>query len=123
MMDTKIVTRYGWMKMSNVGGARITKPSSIERVVIVVDFFFSSRRRHTISLRDWSSDVCSSDLVSRSGAAHLFVSDDYLHIRDLDFVLPELTCIKPPHLQTKRASRPQRRSTPSNTSSFARLLV
>src|SRR6267378_4836301 len=24
-------------------------------------FFFSSRRRHTISLRDWSSDVCSSD--------------------------------------------------------------
>src|SRR6266576_4540867 len=25
-------------------------------------FFFSSRRRHTSSLRDWSSDVCSSDL-------------------------------------------------------------
>src|SRR5206468_2511602 len=25
-------------------------------------FFFSSRRRHTISDRDWSSDVCSSDL-------------------------------------------------------------
>src|SRR5699024_11670275 len=30
-------------------------------------FFFSSRRRHTRSKRDWSSDVCSSDLrfVSR----------------------------------------------------------
>src|SRR5215469_7572250 len=28
-------------------------------------FFFSSRRRHTRSLRDWSSDVCSSDLVLR----------------------------------------------------------
>src|SRR5206468_5562350 len=27
-------------------------------------FFFSSRRRHTRSDRDWSSDVCSSDLVS-----------------------------------------------------------
>src|SRR5690349_22245155 len=27
-----------------------------------VYFFFSSRRRHTRSLRDWSSDVCSSDL-------------------------------------------------------------
>src|SRR5438034_3511699 len=27
-------------------------------------FFFSSRRRHTRSLCDWSSDVCSSDLVS-----------------------------------------------------------
>src|SRR6266496_1773275 len=27
-------------------------------------FFFSSRRRHTRSLRDWSSDVCSSDLAA-----------------------------------------------------------
>src|SRR5699024_11294952 len=26
--------------------------------------FFSSRRRHTRSKRDWSSDVCSSDLLS-----------------------------------------------------------
>src|SRR5450432_4296106 len=26
------------------------------------NFFFSSRRRHTTSDRDWSSDVCSSDL-------------------------------------------------------------
>src|SRR5438105_1202857 len=28
-------------------------------------FFFSSRRRHTRSTRDWSSDVCSSDLLLR----------------------------------------------------------
>src|SRR5262252_2091967 len=28
-----------------------------------VYFFFSSRRRHTRSLCDWSSDVCSSDLA------------------------------------------------------------
>src|SRR5690349_22969893 len=37
----------------------------IDTAVIVTDqfvFFFSSRRRHTTSLRDWSSDVCSSDL-------------------------------------------------------------
>src|SRR6266511_5161360 len=27
-------------------------------------FFFSSRRRHTRFSRDWSSDVCSSDLVT-----------------------------------------------------------
>src|SRR5699024_12059964 len=27
-------------------------------------FFFSSRRRHTRSKRDWSSDVCSSDLTN-----------------------------------------------------------
>src|SRR5204862_3081338 len=32
-------------------------------VLWVVFFFFSSRRRHTRSLRDWSSDVCSSDLT------------------------------------------------------------
>src|SRR5690349_8488845 len=30
-------------------------------------FFFSSRRRHTRSLRDWSSDVCSSDLGGCGG--------------------------------------------------------
>src|SRR5207249_1595306 len=33
-------------------------------------FFFSSRRRHTRSERDWSSDVCSSDLVERNGSLH-----------------------------------------------------
>src|SRR5436190_16207009 len=35
-------------------------------------FFFSSRRRHTRSLCDWISDVCSSDLLSPDG---LNVSD------------------------------------------------
>src|SRR5205809_3282261 len=29
-------------------------------------FFFSSRRRHTRCSRDWSSDVCSSDLTNSS---------------------------------------------------------
>src|SRR5699024_9278936 len=33
------------------------------RFSIIQLFFFSSRRRHTRSKRDWSSDVCSSDLV------------------------------------------------------------
>src|SRR3712207_215854 len=32
--------------------------------VLVLLFFFSSRRRHTRYWRDWSSDVCSSDLSS-----------------------------------------------------------
>src|SRR2546422_7465547 len=31
-------------------------------VVRLIFFFFSSRRRHTRCSRDWSSDVCSSDL-------------------------------------------------------------
>src|SRR5271169_4823268 len=30
---------------------------------LTITFFFSSRRRHTICYRDWSSDVCSSDLL------------------------------------------------------------
>src|SRR5690554_3192177 len=30
-------------------------------------FFFSSRRRHTRCGRDWSSDVCSSDLLRQRG--------------------------------------------------------
>src|SRR5690606_14649035 len=33
-------------------------------------FFFSSRRRHTRFSRDWSSDVCSSDLFTSLAAIH-----------------------------------------------------
>src|SRR3982751_3527583 len=40
----------------------------------VVHFFFSSRRRHTRSDRDWSSDVCSSDLLKKP--LHLAFSYD-----------------------------------------------
>src|SRR5256885_4406407 len=38
-------------------------------------FFFSSRRRHTRLQGDWSSDVCSSDLVGAGGLTkpHAFV--------------------------------------------------
>src|SRR5437660_2770171 len=35
---------------------------SVSIVCVGVLFFFSSRRRHTRWPRDWSSDVCSSDL-------------------------------------------------------------
>src|SRR5438874_3222053 len=40
-------------------------------------FFFSSRRRHTRSLRDWSSDVCSSDLdnIGARWTGKIFVSN------------------------------------------------
>src|SRR5438045_6587009 len=33
-------------------------------VTLFFCFFFSSRRRHTRCLSDWSSDVCSSDLLN-----------------------------------------------------------
>src|SRR5258707_5022095 len=35
---------------------------SIRLSILFCFFFFSSRRRHTRYWRDWSSDVCSSDL-------------------------------------------------------------
>src|SRR5690625_550554 len=35
--------------------------------VVSINFFFSSRRRHTRWPRDWSSDVCSSDLIDVAG--------------------------------------------------------
>src|SRR5437899_7799017 len=42
------------------------RPQDIEKLGIrnasdLQEFFFSSRRRHTSCLSDWSSDVCSSD--------------------------------------------------------------
>src|SRR5690606_40890951 len=49
----------------------------IIRKSLALDFFFSSRRRHTRFSRDWSSDVCSSDLTPALGlgvmAAHRFL--------------------------------------------------
>src|SRR5699024_12085703 len=41
-------------------------------------FFFSSRRRHTRSKRDWSSDVCSSDLetISKSKVERVTEADN-----------------------------------------------
>src|SRR5690606_41090095 len=55
---------------------------------IILFFFFSSRRRHTRFSRDWSSDVCSSDLtpwVAKLVAADLIQPlnpDDYPVIED-----------------------------------------
>src|SRR2546422_5188205 len=41
------------------------------RFVWSVFFFFSSRRRHTRCSRDWSSDVCSSDLCASTAVIYL----------------------------------------------------
>src|SRR5256884_3947278 len=43
-------------------------------------FFFSSRRRHTRCSRDWSSDVCSSDLVHLAHFQHARECVDIPHI-------------------------------------------
>src|SRR6202165_4833372 len=54
-------------KCSKCGKATIVeiKRRVDSTVVMSSFFFFSSRRRHTRLLGDWSSDVCSSDLMRR----------------------------------------------------------
>src|SRR5438045_9574172 len=47
----------------------------------IVLFFFSSRRRHTRCLSDWSSDVCSSDLTVLS--LYLFEGYDHEEISEI----------------------------------------
>src|SRR5205814_3029924 len=45
--------------------------------------FFSSRRRHTRCLSDWSSDVCSSDLVGLLDTKYLVLEQADVHdLRD-----------------------------------------
>src|SRR5947207_10955348 len=56
-------------------------------------FFFSSRRRHTRSLCDWSSDVCSSDLQRGRAPILQCSSADLLILRSL------------PHTHRERAHR------------------
>src|SRR3712207_1931248 len=46
-------------------------------------FFFSSRRRHTRYWRDWSSDVCSSDLVGPEGGS-VQVTEGAVEVSTLD---------------------------------------
>src|SRR5439155_13586761 len=50
---------------------------------IVPFFFFSSRRRHTRWPRDWSSDVCSSDLIM-TGAPVPEGADSVIRVEDTD---------------------------------------
>src|SRR5690554_1587083 len=50
------------------------------------DFFFSSRRRHTRCGRDWSSDVCSSDLftlITNTLAKDKEISDRWRGFEDI----------------------------------------
>src|ERR1035441_10969756 len=51
-------------------------PGGVSRKSFLL-FFFSSRRRHTRCLSDWSSDVCSSDLLMFIAAMHNGISRLY----------------------------------------------
>src|SRR5207245_7657696 len=61
-------------------------------------FFFSSRRRHTRCYRDWSSDVCSSDLLelalrARRSREHVRVA---VALARGTFERPDLESSQPP---------------------------
>src|SRR2546429_969647 len=56
-------------------------------------FFFSSRRRHTRCSRDWSSDVCSSDLATDRDTA---LAGERRRLEGLAFGLTTLTDSAPP---------------------------
>src|SRR2546421_5804846 len=63
-----IVGHYGRSLHGEWGGLGLSRHVVSGELLLSVFFFFSSRRRHTRSDRDWSSDVCSSDLTRANGA-------------------------------------------------------
>src|SRR3712207_8144063 len=65
-------------------------------------FFFSSRRRHTRYWRDWSSDVCSSDLSSdgislKAAYAHdnKYYDFDWSYLKEMFYKGAQLNLIRP----------------------------
>src|SRR5438034_5643655 len=61
-------------------------------ITFIFFFFFSSRRRHTRSLCDWSSDVCSSDLAEELNAFSDGVNQFILLV--VMFVIKQMELIK-----------------------------
>src|SRR5215203_2502625 len=68
---------------------------------MVVFFFFSSRRRHTRYWRDWSSDVCSSDLGPAPAPAELgwdVLDDPRTRDRHAEMLIPSRYVIAEPEV-------------------------
>src|SRR3984885_7751345 len=63
-------------------------------------FFFASRRRHTRCGRDWSSDVCSSDLET----ARLYGPAAYMNLPSPNGMTNDEKEPDPSHLEIGRAS-------------------
>src|SRR2546421_8142299 len=61
--------------MGDVRDRRLSGFPDPRRPLRRVSIFFASRRRHTRSDRDWSSDVCSSDLAAREVASAVRTPD------------------------------------------------
>src|SRR5215217_7333219 len=61
--NTKIEELVGAFRAARDVSDRVDRGEDVDPGDVA--FFFSSRRRHTRYWRDWSSDVCSSDLAPR----------------------------------------------------------
>src|SRR3712207_6865127 len=67
-------------------------------------FFFSSRRRHTRYWRDWSSDVCSSDLRLRFGLTFIN-GGEFVGVRDERMLMTPQRC-RPKQATTINSQKP-----------------
>src|SRR5690606_40190142 len=56
-------------------------------------FFFSSRRRHTRFSRDWSSDVCSSDLLGINIPLSVEATSSIAELFGFKVPIPTCACI------------------------------
>src|SRR5690606_40430052 len=75
-------------------------------------FFFSSRRRHTRFSRDWSSDVCSSDLATWNRAFSRELAAAFARARATRPASPSMptTCFTRRAMGRVKLPRPQNRS-------------
>src|SRR5687768_14963100 len=71
---------------------RIAKDLSSGAASVAVRFFFSSRRRHTRCSRDWSSDVCSSDLLD-AGSPEIVEAPNTLARTNLGLALSDTVAV------------------------------
>src|SRR3712207_6343790 len=69
-------------------------------------FFFSSRRRHTRYWRDWSSDVCSSDLPARLAGRQypIYRHPDRAYLRFYDAALTQIGTLDRPETEAVSSS-------------------
>src|SRR4030095_12012487 len=81
-----------------------------DHVTLSLIFFFSSRRRHTRSLCDWSSDVCSSDLKT----LHLFCLQSCLSLPRCIRAC-RLSCTSKGTLLSSQLSRRRASTSPSSS--------
>src|SRR5206468_8163978 len=68
---------------------------------LVCFFFFSSRRRHTRSDRDWSSDVCSSDLRDELRFSGHTLSAARAAPAELEFITPVTGAVRRPRRRSE----------------------